>query len=164
MGRIEMDNKKEIRDRINQTISQKTYEGSVIEQKFYEYISEQIGSENVIMYSGDYSFMDMIGIDMLVRNPEGVWVPVQVKKYVGGCDDTTIKYARQHMCENWCVSNEAKYFNIRVYDGERMVKSKKQCKTLELDQTTFLNVHGSSDNSNQMQFCYSSLDDDFEEN
>jgi hypothetical protein len=31
-----------------------------------------------------------------------------------------------------------------------------------LDQTTFLNVHGSSDNSNQMQFCYSSPDDDFE--
>jgi hypothetical protein len=131
---------------------------------FEKYISKQIGSENVVMYSGDYSFMDMIGIDMLVRNPEGLWVPVQVKKYQGACDDTTIKFARKHMCENWCVSNESKYFNIRVYDGERMVKSKKQCKTSELDQTTFLNVHGSSDNSNQMQFCYSSSDEDFEEN
>jgi hypothetical protein len=156
MGRIEMDNKKEIREKINQTIAQKTKEGSLIEEKFYEYISEQIGSENVVVYAGDYSFMDMIGIDMLVKNPEGIWVPVQVKKYVGGCDDTTIKYARKHMCENWCVSNESKYFNIRVYDGEKMVKSKKQCKTLELDQTTFLNVHGTPNQYNQNEFCYSS--------
>lgn len=154
MGKIESENKKEIRNRINQTITQKTKEGSVIEEKFYEYISEQIGPENVVVYSGDYSFMDMIGIDMLVRNPEGKWVPVQVKKYVGGCDDTTIRYARQHMCENWCVSNEAKYFNIKVYDGERMVKSKKQCKTSKLDQTTFLNVHGNPESQGQNEFCY----------
>ena len=164
MGKIEMENKKEIRERINQTIRYTTDLGNQIEDMFEKYISKQIGSENVVMYSGDYSFMDMIGIDMLVRNPEGLWVPVQVKKYQGACDDTTIKFARKHMCENWCVSNESKYFNIRVYDGERMVKSKKQCKTSELDQTTFLNVHGSSDNSNQMQFCYSSSDEDFEEN
>lgn len=163
MGRIEGENKKEIRDRINQTIAQKTKEGSLIEDKFYEYISEQIGSENVVMYSGDYSFMDMIGIDMLVRNPEGNWVPVQVKKYVGGCDDTTIKYARQHMCENWCVSNEAKYFNIRVYDGERMAKSKKQCKTTELDQTTFLNVHGNPGQFNPNEFCHSYGEEEFGE-
>jgi hypothetical protein len=164
MGRIEQENKKEIRDRINQTIAQKTKEGSIIEDKFYEYISEQLGSENVVMYSGDYSFMDMIGIDMLVKNPEGVWVPVQVKKYVGGCDDTTIKYARQHMCENWCVSNEAKYFNIRVYDGERMAKSKKQCKTTELDPTTFLNVHVHPGQFHQNEFCYAPGEEDFEEN
>lgn len=154
MGKIEGENKKEIRDRINQTIEQKTREGNIIEEKFYDYISEQIGSENVVVYSGDYSFMDMIGIDMLVKNPEGNWVPVQVKKYVGGCDDTTIKYARKHMCENWCVSNEAKYFNIKVYDGERMSKSKKQCKTLELDQTTFLNVHGNPEQHGNYEFCY----------
>ena len=163
MGRIECENKKEIRDRINQTIAQKTKEGSLIENEFYKYISEQIGSENVVMYSGDYSFMDMIGIDMLVRNPEGNWVPVQVKKYVGGCDDTTIKYARQHMCENWCVSNEVKYFNIRVYDGERMDKSKKQCKTTELDQTTFLNVHVNPSQFNPNEFCYSSDEEEFGE-
>lgn len=163
MGRIESENKKEIRDRINQTIAQKTKEGSIIEEKFYEYISEQIGSENVVIYSGDYSFMDMIGIDMLIKNPEGVWVPVQVKKYEGGCDDTTIKYARQHMCENWCVSNEAKYFNIRVYDGVRMSKSKKQCKTTELDQTTFLNVHGNPSQFNPNEFCHSYGEEEFGE-
>ncbi len=39
MGRIESDNRKEIRDRINQTIAQKTKEGSLIEDKFYEYIT-----------------------------------------------------------------------------------------------------------------------------
>lgn len=163
MGRIESENKKEIRDRITQTIAQKTKEGNVIEEKFYDYIVEQIGSENVVVYSGDYSFMDMIGIDMLVKNPEGKWVPVQVKKYVGGCDDTTIKYARKHMCENWCVSNESKYFNIRVYDGERMSKSKKQCKTSDLDQTTFLNVHGNPNQDDQYQFCYAPNDGEFGE-
>lgn len=163
MGKIESENKKEIRERINQTIAQKTKEGSEIEDIFYKYISEQIGPENVVMYSGDYSFMDMIGIDMLIKNPEGVWVPVQVKKYGGGCDDTTIKYARQHMCENWCVSNEAKYFNIRVYDGERMSKSKKQCKTTELDQTTFLNVHGNPSQFNPNEFCHSYGEEEFGE-
>ena len=83
MGELETENKQEIRDRINQTIAQKTKEGQEIEDKFYEYITEQLGDSDVITYAGDYSFMDMIGIDMLVKNPEGIWVPVQVKKYVG---------------------------------------------------------------------------------
>lgn len=75
MGRIEDENKKEIRNRINQTIQYTTDMGNKIEDMFQKYISEQIGSENVIMYSGDYSFMDMIGIDMIIKNPEGKWIP-----------------------------------------------------------------------------------------
>jgi len=67
------------------------------------------------------------------------------------------------MCENWCVSNEAKYFNIKVYDGEKMVKSKKQCKTLELDPTTFLNVHGVPNDYPKNEFCYSTDEDIFGE-
>jgi len=153
MGKIESENKKEIREKINQTIAQKTKEGQEIEDKFYEYITEQLGGSDVITYAGDYSFMDMIGIDMMVKNPEGKWVPIQVKKYVGGCDDKTIKYARQHMCENWCVSNESKFWRILVYDGERLVKSKKQCKTSKLDETTFLNVHGTPNKESQSGFC-----------
>jgi hypothetical protein len=155
MGKIGQENQKEIRDRIYQTIQYTTDMGNEIEEKFNKYISEQIGSGNSVLYSGDYSFMDMIGIDMMIKNPQDVWIPIQVKKWVGGCDNQKDKEARKHMCENWCVSNESKYFNIRVYDGDKLVKSKKQCKTTELDQTTFLNVHGNSDNSNQIQYCQS---------
>ena len=55
MGKIENDNKKEIRDKINDTIAQKTKEGQEIEDKFFEYISNQLGDGSVISYSGDYS-------------------------------------------------------------------------------------------------------------
>jgi len=161
MSRIEKENKKEIRNRINQTIQYTTDAGNQIEEMFDKYISEQIGSENVVMYSGDYSFMDMIGIDIIIKNPEGKWVPVQVKKYVGGCDDKTISAARPSMCENWCVSNESKYFNIRVYNGDRLVKSKKQCKTSSLDQTTFLNVHTNPDDYPHNEFCQAPDEEDF---
>ena len=126
MGKIASENKREIRERINQTIAQKTKDGQEIEDRFYEYITEQLGGSDVITYSGDYSFMDMIGIDLMVKNPENKWVPIQVKKYAGGCDDNTIKSARNHMCENWCVSNEAKFWNIRVYNGPNLTKIKKQ--------------------------------------
>jgi len=153
MGKIETTNKQEIRNKINQTISQKTKDGQEIEDKFYDYITEQLGGSNVITYSGDYSFMDMIGIDMVVKNPENKWIPVQIKKYVGACEDS--KGYRKHMCENWCVSNESKFWNIRVYNGETLVKLKKQCKTTELDEITFLNVHGTPNKESQSGFCRS---------
>jgi hypothetical protein len=153
MGRIGTENKEIIRDRIYQTIKQKTKEGNIIEDKFYEYMSNQIGGGNIIVYSGDYSFMDMIGIDMIVKDPNGVWIPVQVKKWVSGCDDKTISYARKSMCENWCVSNESKYFNIKVYNGERLEKSKKQCKTTSFDFTTFLNIHGDPGTEKSSEYC-----------
>jgi len=162
MGKIASENKREIRERINQTITQKTKDGQEIEDRFYEYITEQLGGSDVITYSGDYSFMDMIGIDLMVKNPENKWVPIQVKKYAGGCDDNTIKLARNHMCENWCVSNEAKFWNIRVYNGPNLIKIKKQCKTSELDQTTFLNVHGTPNKESQSGFCRADYEDEEE--
>jgi hypothetical protein len=64
------------------------------------------------------------------------------------------------MCENWCVSNESKFWNIRVYDGERLVKLKKQCKTSNLDETTFLNVHGRPDKESQTGFCQSDYEEE----
>jgi hypothetical protein len=165
MGKIENDNKKEIRDKINDTIAQKTKEGQEIEDKFFEYISNQLGDGSVISYSGDYSFMDMIGIDMVIQTPEGNWVPVQVKKYSGGCDDKTIAHARKYMCENWCVSNESKYWAIKTYNGQRLVKSKQQCKTSELDKTTFLNVHGKPDKTPSYEYCRADDDEqDYYEN
>ena len=158
MGKLEFENKKEIREKINQTIAQKTKEGQEIEDKFYGYITEQLGDSDVISYAGDYSFMDMIGIDMMIKNPEGKWVPVQVKKYVGGCEDA--KGYREHMCENWCVSNESKFWNIRVYNGNNLVKAKKQCKTSILDETTFLNVHGKPNKESQSGFCQADYEDE----
>ena len=162
MGKIASENKREIRERINQTITQKTKDGQEIEDRFYEYITEQLGGSDVITYSGDYSFMDMIGIDLMVKNPENKWVPIQVKKYAGGCDDNTIKLARNHMCENWCVSNETKFWNIRVYNGPNLIKIKKQCKTSELDETTFLNVHGTPNKESQSGFCRADYEDEEE--
>jgi hypothetical protein len=161
MSRIEKVNAEEIRNRVNQTIQYTTDSGNKIEEMFNKYISEQIGSENVLMYSGDYSFMDMIGIDLVIKNPEGKWIPVQVKKNVLGCDNNTTKSARKNMCENWCVSNESKFWNIKVYNGENLVKSKKQCKTSELDETTFLNVDTNPDDYPHHEFCQAPDEEDF---
>lgn len=146
MGSVTSETGKDLRHKINSTISERTKAGQEIEDEFYQYIKNYT---EVVQYAGDYSFMDMIGVDMVVLNPEGEWVPVQVKKYAGGCD--SLEY-RKNMCENWCVSYEKKVWRIKVFNGNNLEKNKTQCKSLPLNKTTYLNTHVDDSGVNQ-EFC-----------
>jgi len=142
MGDWESEQKENVRNKIYSTIQSKSREGQDIEDNFYEFISKYV---NAIQFSGDYSFMDMIGADMIIETPEGDWIPVQVKKYSGAClasssDDSRLRY-RDYMCENWCVSNEDEMWRIRTFKGPHLQKNKNQCKTKPLNMTCFLNIH-----------------------
>lgn len=133
----------ESRNKIYQTIREKSRQGQVIEDEFFNYIKKYT---KAIQYAGDYSFMDMIGVDMVILNPENKWVPVQVKKYAGGCE--SLEYRKQ-MCENWCVSYEKTVWKIRVFNGADLQKSKTQCKNLPLRKSTYLNVNVEDEDENQ---------------
>lgn len=146
MERIVSSADNESRNKIYQTIREKSKQGQAIEDEFFNYIKEYT---DVIQYAGDYSFMDMIGVDMVILNPENKWVPVQVKKYAGGCESADYRKA---MCENWCVSYEKKVWKIRVFNGENLQKSKTQCKNLPLRKSTYLNVNIDDEDESQ-NFC-----------
>jgi len=135
LDRLLIGSNDELKEKIYSTIKEKTKAGQEIEDEFYNYISKYT---ETIQYAGDYSFMDMIGIDMVVKNPDNEWVPVQVKKYSGGCDKAEY---RKSMCENWCVSYEKNVWKIKVFKGDNLEKNKVQCKNLPLNKTTYLNVH-----------------------
>lgn len=129
----------EKRDKIYRTIIQTSKDGQDIEDEFFNFIKKYVPSKQ---FSGDYSFMDMIGVDMIIQEPGGNWIPVQVKKYGGACSEISERKNnyRNFMCENWCVSYEKKTWKIRTYIGDNLKKSKEQCKTKPLNMTCFFNI------------------------
>lgn len=133
------ENMKEITEKVYSTIIQTSRMGQMIEDEFYDFVKKYVQVEQ---YGGEYSFMDMIGVDMVILNPENKWIPVQVKKYGGACSEISERKEnyRQHMCENWCVSYEKKTWVIRTYKGDSLQKSKEQCKTKPLNMTCFLSI------------------------
>lgn len=142
MGRWEGESMEDVKDKIYSTIRQKSNEGQEIEDEFYEFIKKYVP---VKQYAGEYSFMDMIGVDMIIESPEGIWIPVQVKKYSGACleqssKDKKLAY-RDFMCENWCVSYEKDSWRIKTFKGKTLQKNKEQCKDKPLNMTCFLNIH-----------------------
>lgn len=118
-----MDN--DLRDKINLTIKKTSTEGQKIEDEFFQFMKK---FTDVIQYSGDYSFMDMMGIDMVVKSPQGEWIPVQVKKFGSGCNKG---WSRVEMCDNWCVSWEKNDWIIRTYVGDNQTETHIQPKNLE---------------------------------
>lgn len=119
------DENNELREKINLTINKTTNEGQKIEDEFFDFIKK---FTEVIQYSGDYSFMDMIGIDMVIKNSSGKWIPVQVKKFGSGCNNGL---SRTEMCENWCVSWEKNHWVIRTFNADRMLQTHVQPKNLK---------------------------------
>jgi len=115
----------ELRKKLYTTISKTSSEGQKIEDEFFQFIKK---FTEAIQYSGDYSFMDMMGIDMVIKNPNNEWIPVQIKKFGSGCNKG---WSRTEMCENWCVSWEKNDWVIRTYIGNNQIETHIQPKDLE---------------------------------
>ena len=109
--------------------------GSEVENEFLRYIWSKNKIQSKV-YAGEYSFMDMMGMDMIIISPNGKWVPVQVKKNVIDCQKT-YKY-QDNMCENWCVSSVGSSWDIKVYDGSSKIIDHLHCKFKPFNLSFFL--------------------------
>ena len=89
--------------------------GAASESSTLKILSEHFGEENVILFSGDFSWPDFLGIDMLVLEQDlgWGWVPVQVKTNLDNC------YGNKKFCKNICIGKEKKTqtWKIKIYDG-----------------------------------------------
>jgi len=93
--------------------------GAASELSTLTILSEHFGEENVIVFSGDFSWPDFLGIDMLVLEQDlgWGWVPVQVKTKLDKC------YGNKKFCKNICIGKEkeTQTWKIKIYDEGREI-------------------------------------------
>jgi len=76
----------ELMKEIFRTISNTSKKGRETEIAAIKVLKDKFGSENVIDFAGDYSFVDMLGVDVLVFSKNlKEWVPVQIKTRETDC-------------------------------------------------------------------------------
>jgi len=89
--------------------------GAASELSALTFLSEHFGEENIKVFSGDFSWPDFLGIDIMIDEQDlgWGWVPVQVKTNIDSC------YANKKFCKNVCIGKEKKTQNwkIKIYDG-----------------------------------------------
>lgn len=90
---------KEIVDNVLKTIRGTDDIGKKTEMIAYKYLVENFGEDNVKDFSGDYSWVDFLGVDMLVNGREG-WVPVQIKTNSNECK------SNNRFCRNICMGKK----------------------------------------------------------
>jgi hypothetical protein len=101
------------------TIEATTKKGKKSEKEAYNLLVKKYGEENVIDFSGDYSFVDMLGIDFVVRTPTiKKYIPVQVKTGLEYC------FGNGDLCENVCMGKDGNgQWVIQLYNGNQSVKT-----------------------------------------
>jgi hypothetical protein len=71
--------------------------------------------EDLKIFSGDFSFCDFLGVDMMIKL-EGYWFPVQVKTKYDNC------YGNQKFCKNLCVGKKGKKYIMALYDQSNIIE------------------------------------------
>jgi hypothetical protein len=95
---------------IIKTINQTTNIGKNTENEVKLYLKKEYPNAELIDFTGDYSFIDMIGIDFAI-NLNGNWIPIQIKTNKKSCRSL---YGVKN-CENWCIGKENRNFKIERY-------------------------------------------------
>lgn len=100
------------------TITNTTKKGRETELKVIEILNKNFGKENVKDFAGDFSFVDMLGVDVLIYMKDlKKWVPVQIKTKIENCE------GNDRFCENICISKtENGQWVVMKYVGEQPVK------------------------------------------
>ena len=99
------------------TIKETSRVGLKTENDFEEFLkSKNVEYKN---FAGDFSFVDLMGVDFLVKDKNGLWVPIQVKSNKGACR------INDKFCQNYCVApnKDGNTDWIRYYykDGKSIV-------------------------------------------
>jgi hypothetical protein len=143
LDKLIFENPENSRDKTTYTLEKTWGSGQDVEDEFDRFLKDEKNNLEVYHYSGLYSFMDMIGIDMMIKSPTQIWVPVQVKKSQNDCvksaNDRSYKLQyRENMCENWCVSSENNNWVINTFNGSENFGTFLQPKNKPLDLNFFL--------------------------
>jgi len=99
-------------------IIEKTSEKGVqTENEAFRELVRIYGEDKVKNYAGDFSFVDMFGIDFMVYSTKlGKWVPVQVKTNPKDCENNS------RVCENICMSKDnSNNWVYKHYKGGREI-------------------------------------------
>lgn len=100
------------------TISNTTKRGRETEVLAIKMLNKHYGEENIIDFAGDYSFVDMMGVDVLVFSKKmGKWIPVQIKSREKDCK------GNYRFCENICMTITDGTWIFKKYIGDKEVKS-----------------------------------------
>jgi hypothetical protein len=105
---------KDIIDKTLKTIKGTSNIGKSTESEAIFYLENMFGKNNIKNFIGDYSWVDFLGVDVLINNSEsGGWVPVQIKSNIRDCENN------RRFCKNICIGKD-KYRNweIREYKGK----------------------------------------------
>lgn len=108
----------EIMEKVLRTIKGTGDIGAATEVSAYKFLSEHFGENNIVVFSGDFSFPDFLGIDMVVNEEElgWGWTPVQVKTKIESC------YGNRKFCKNICIGkNKTKNWDIKIYDEDKEI-------------------------------------------
>lgn len=102
-----------------QTIRNTERIGRESEEQAYKILADHFGEENVVIFSGDYSWADFLGADMIVHEDTlgWGWVPVQVKTRLHNCKPN------KRFCKNICMGKKrfSDEWGIKLYDGENEI-------------------------------------------
>ncbi len=97
------ENTKEIMKNLRETIKATRSAGQKFENEVYEELVSHVGGKhNVINFTGDGSWVDLLGVDMIYKDETGIWIPVQVKSNFNDCA------SNKKFCINACVGKDRK--------------------------------------------------------
>jgi len=101
------------------TIERTTGQGTKTEGEAYVFLVEKFGKENVKNYSGNYSFVDLFGIDFMVNGfIPGKFIPVQIKNR----EDNL--YGNFKVCENVAMAkSKTGGWIINFYNGNKKINT-----------------------------------------
>ena len=98
------------------TISRTRKAGNVVENKLKKYLD---GKVDFIGTQDDFSFIDMLGIDLIAKFPKigDYYVPVQVKSFVSNVTRQLTKYCSDSMCNGIMIYPKNNEFYYLTCDG-----------------------------------------------
>ena len=87
-------------DGVIHTIKKTSEKGLLTEEKFEKYLKSKNFTINVNykVFAGDFSFVDLMGVDLMVKDENQLWIPIQVKTNIKDCRNN------HRFCKNFCVA------------------------------------------------------------
>lgn len=84
--------------------------GKRTEMEAHDFLVKNFGQDNVKDFSGDYSWVDFLGVDMVVNSEKsGGWIPVQIKTSIEKC------VPNKNFCKNVCIGKYRGEWEVRQY-------------------------------------------------
>ena len=105
-------------DGVVHTIIKTSEQGLSTEHDFEKFLRTK--NVDYKIFAGNFSFNDLMGVDLMIKDNNGLWVPVQVKSNMDHCKNN------KRFCQNLCVApnrtGDSKWIRYYYKDGKTIVK------------------------------------------